>query len=281
LGYNSTVGRNFILGDVKMQRTINNGQRDETSRRKGFTLIELLVVIAIIAILAAILFPVFARARENARRASCQSNLKQIALGVFMYKQDYDEKMPRTRFSALLVTPTNPYGWADMVQPYLKSVQIFQCPSETNSANTSVGLNGSAPSVTAAGYSDYYMNAAVFNLSDAAFNAPAITILLGDGVSGNAYNNYDGCLNSYADQTGGGGVGSACTTAASYITNLISSTGVTAAGIHLDGANYAFADGHVKWLKGSIISGSVINGSTAIGNKLYPTTNGQATFDPS
>jgi prepilin-type N-terminal cleavage/methylation domain-containing protein len=60
--------------------------------KRGFTLIELLVVIAIIAILAAILFPVFARARENARRASCQSNLKQIALGVFMYNQDYDEK---------------------------------------------------------------------------------------------------------------------------------------------------------------------------------------------
>jgi len=246
---------------------------------RGFTLIELLVVIAIIAILASILFPVFARARENARRASCQSNLKQIALGVFMYTQDYDERMPRTRFSALLVTPTDPYGWADMMQPYLKSTQIFQCPSETNSVNTSVGLNGSAPSVTAAGYSDYFMNAAVYNQSDAAFVSPALTVLLGDSTSGNSYNNYDGCFSSYADQTGGGSVGATCTTAASYITNLISSTGITAAGRHLDGANYAFADGHVKWLKGSIISGTVINGSSAIGNRLYPTSNGKATFD--
>mgnify|MGYP001548207113 CR=1 FL=1 len=63
-------------------------------KRRAFTLIEMLVVVAIIAVLAAILFPVFARARENARRASCQSNLKQIALGIFMYAQDYDERMP-------------------------------------------------------------------------------------------------------------------------------------------------------------------------------------------
>jgi prepilin-type N-terminal cleavage/methylation domain-containing protein/prepilin-type processing-associated H-X9-DG protein len=263
--------------------TTNNTQRASRSGqfRSGFTLIELLVVIAIIAILASILFPVFARARENARRASCQSNLKQIALGVAMYIQDYDEKMPRTRFSALLVTPTNPYGWADMLQPYLKSTQIFQCPSETNSANTSVGLNGSAPSVTAPGYSDYFMNAVAFNQSDASFAAPSLTILLGDGVSGNSYNNYDGCLNSPADQTGGAAVGAACSTAESYITNLISSAGITAAGRHLDGANYAFVDGHVKWLKGSIISGTTINGSTAIGNSKYPTTNGKATFDQS
>jgi prepilin-type N-terminal cleavage/methylation domain-containing protein/prepilin-type processing-associated H-X9-DG protein len=242
--------------------------------RPGFTLIELLVVIAIIAILAAILFPVFARARENARRASCQSNLKQIALGVFQYTQDYDEMLPRNRVSATLVSPTNPYGWADMLQPYLKSTQIFQCPSETNSMGTSVGANGSAPSVTAAGYSDYYMNNAARQISVAVLDSPAITVLLGDGESGNGDNKYDGCLDSYADQTSGGTVGSACTAAQPYITDLVP------AGRHLDGANYAFADGHVKWLKGSIISGTVINGSSAIGNRLYKTNNGKATFSP-
>jgi len=253
--------------------------RRDAQFRRGFTLIELLVVIAIIAILASILFPVFARARENARRASCQSNLKQIALGVAMYIQDYDEKMPRTRFSATLVTPTNPYGWADMLQPYLKSTQIFQCPSETNSANTSVGLNGSAPSVTAPGYSDYFMNAAAFNQSDAAFASPSLTVLLGDSMSGNSYNNYDGCSFSYADQSYLA-TGSACATAQSYTTNETNLAGTDgSAGRHLDGANYAFADGHVKWLKGSIISGTIINGSTAIGNRLYPTSNGKATFD--
>jgi len=89
-----------------------NLQRTRLHRQRtgAFTLIELLVVIAIIAILAAILFPVFARARENARRASCQSNLKQIALGAFMYRQDYDEKLPTINVSDSGVTASNPYG---------------------------------------------------------------------------------------------------------------------------------------------------------------------------
>ena len=96
------------------------------SKRPAFTLIELLVVIAIIAILAAILFPVFARARENARRASCQSNLKQIMLGYMQYTQDYDEKVP-----SALCQGTNS-GWYNKMQPYLKSTQIFKCPSDSS-----------------------------------------------------------------------------------------------------------------------------------------------------
>ena len=108
---------------------INPAQTNTGLRTKsnGFTLIELLVVIAIIAILAAILFPAFARARENARRASCQSNLKQIALGFAQYTQDYDERFPQ-RYDP---TDADNFGWAKVLQPYLKSDQIFQCPSET------------------------------------------------------------------------------------------------------------------------------------------------------
>src|SRR6188474_243241 len=105
-------------------------------RGKGFTLIELLIVIAIIAILAAILFPVFARARENARRSSCQSNLKQIGLGFFQYTQDYDERFPLTSTTATVATGQNTtagdIGWAEILQPYIKSSQIFQCPSESS-----------------------------------------------------------------------------------------------------------------------------------------------------
>jgi prepilin-type N-terminal cleavage/methylation domain-containing protein/prepilin-type processing-associated H-X9-DG protein len=94
----------------------------------GFTLIELLVVIAIIAILAAILFPVFARARENARRASCQSNLKQIGLAVLQYTQDYDEMYPISRWDG--GGAGRRMSWVQSTQPYMKSTQIYKCPSD-------------------------------------------------------------------------------------------------------------------------------------------------------
>ncbi len=98
--------------------------------RRGFTLIELLVVIAIIAILAAILFPVFARAREKARQSSCLSNVKQLTLGALMYIQDYDERtMERTRWSA---TPAS-HPWT----PYVKNDQIWRCPSDSDTLSYS------------------------------------------------------------------------------------------------------------------------------------------------
>ena len=94
-------------------------------RVRGFTLIELLVVIAIIAILAAILFPVFARARENARKANCQSNLKQISMALLQYAQDYDECLP-----FLYQSVTSPRtGLIQITQPYIKSWQVHDCPS--------------------------------------------------------------------------------------------------------------------------------------------------------
>jgi prepilin-type N-terminal cleavage/methylation domain-containing protein/prepilin-type processing-associated H-X9-DG protein len=98
--------------------------------RRGFTLIELLVVIAIIAILAAILFPVFARAREKARETSCRSNLKQIGLALHMYASDYDGLLPIADDKPV----TNPilgFGLADVIQPYVKNRQVHRCPSDT------------------------------------------------------------------------------------------------------------------------------------------------------
>lgn len=91
--------------------------------RRGFTLIELLVVIAIIAILAAILFPVFARAREKARQASCSSNVKQIMLGVTMYAQDYDERTPAN--GDVLAGR----GYVEVLEPYIKNQNLWNCPS--------------------------------------------------------------------------------------------------------------------------------------------------------
>ena len=99
-------------------------------RALAFTLIELLVVIAIIAILAAILFPVFARARENARRTSCLSNMKQIGLGALQYSQDYDEKwMPWE--DAYTFPGGAPSSWDLTMQPYLKSTQVITCPNDS------------------------------------------------------------------------------------------------------------------------------------------------------
>ena len=121
-------------------RTQNAATRHPVKQR-GFTLIELLVVIAIIAILAAILFPVFARARENARRASCQSNVKQILLGVFQYTQDYDEKYPSTFTYNGGYTAT----WYTLTQPYLKSTQIFKCSSDSNTAAAAITTTFAPP----------------------------------------------------------------------------------------------------------------------------------------
>ncbi len=95
--------------------------------KRGFTLIELLVVIAIIAILAAILFPVFARAREKARQTSCLSNVKQLTLGVLMYAQDYDETMP---YAVIGVMGGQMDFVLDIVGPYTKNTQINRCPSD-------------------------------------------------------------------------------------------------------------------------------------------------------
>ena len=134
------------------------------SARRAFTLIELLVVIAVIALLAAILFPVFARARENARRSSCQSNLKQVGLGLLAYTQDYDELFvadwfgPDTNATEPAGTPGGRYKWMDAIYPYVKSEQVFSCPSHSFIAGFGPYVNFNRITAPTTKYGSYTIN---------------------------------------------------------------------------------------------------------------------------
>jgi prepilin-type N-terminal cleavage/methylation domain-containing protein/prepilin-type processing-associated H-X9-DG protein len=136
-------------------------------KRRGFTLIELLVVIAIIAILAAILFPVFARAREKARQSSCLSNVKQIGLGVLMYAQDYDETMPNERSR----NPSRSY--IQFVEPYVKNSQVFDCPSQEAKVRPPISYNDTR---------SYPFNELLFCRKLAKIERNSEKVMLGDGT---------------------------------------------------------------------------------------------------
>jgi prepilin-type N-terminal cleavage/methylation domain-containing protein/prepilin-type processing-associated H-X9-DG protein len=190
--------------------------------RRGFTLIELLVVIAIIAILAAILFPVFARAREKARQTSCLSNVKQLGLGVNMYAQDYDEILPCVQHRG----PQGFWGyWYDVIQPYVNNEQIVRCPSAKRS------YPGYGWNYRHAGYR-LDRNNQVF-LGDIEF--PAEMMIFGDSNPG-SYRHYLYCGVRWPD-----GIRDD--------TNKVATR-------HNEGANFAFADGHGKWRRTSGLFGS-------------------------
>lgn len=257
------------------QRNVTPQPRAFTLTTSGFTLIELLVVIAIIAILAAILFPVFAKAREKARQASCQSNLRQIALGIRQYVQDYDETYPLLRVNDTppAITADRPYGWADAIQPYLKSVQILQCPSE--------GERPTTINPTADGYSDYWYNRGILSgTSDAAFLQVSLTILNGDGGPGvataSARYNGDGCFFL-------GNAGSQTCKAQNIAPGLATNLGGGQVR-HAEGINLSFADGHVKWVKGvasgtsQAKSGVIYNSATGF-TSTVPSSGNNPTFN--
>ncbi len=256
-------------------------RRGSTLLSRGFTLIELLVVIAIIAILAAILFPVFQKVRENARRASCMSNEKQLGLAFVQYSQDGDEKYPNgtwIRFS----TEHEGVGWAGQLYPYVKSTGVYKCPDDSTSgaAATATTLATYPVSYSYNGISicrDNGLNSGGTGIGSAlsAFVSPAKTVVLYEttgvaaaitdsaetlpapynanpnkiqmSATGDGYENYD-----------------AYNRTNQYVTGFISpSFATTKPGLHTDGANYLLADGHVKWLRPSAVSyGATAKNST-------------------
>ena len=263
---------------------MNHSQRSQ----KGFTLIELLVVIAIIAILAAILFPVFQKVRENARRASCQSNMKQLGLAFIQYSQDSNEEnVPgsiTTQFSVPKYQNYGP-GWAGQIYQYVKSTGVYTCPDDPTKTTTPGFSTVSYiynTNLTGGGSTSLTNNAASNSGALAQLNAPASTVMLAECVIavGTAVGGAGTAQVTKADEgeaatpgiihsTAGSGIdlqyhkidsnaADGYKNAVNFATGELGGRGPGdvdgPTGRHTDGSNFLACDGHVKWLRGSAIS---------------------------
>jgi prepilin-type N-terminal cleavage/methylation domain-containing protein/prepilin-type processing-associated H-X9-DG protein len=221
--------------------------RRRSMTRRGFTLIELLVVIAIIAILAAILFPVFAKAREKARQSSCLNNMKQLTLGMLQYVQDYDERFMACRYpNGIDYIPSPITGsnvcptWCECIYPYVKNSQVYVCPSDSTARPSTFGTVGTnRGNVWSYGRNyGYFENtkATVNNsLTLAQFPQPAETIMLMETNNCNR----GGPRGVVFPADGGTSVDPAIY---AYSSAMITWR-------HNDGLNLSFFDGHCKWMK--------------------------------
>jgi len=232
----------------------------------GFTLIELLVVIAIIAILAAILFPVFAKAREKARQTTCLSNEKQLGLGFLQYNQDYDEYFP-TGFHQ----PGNYIGsgWAAQIYPYIKSPAVYQCPDDTTAPTVVAGVTLYPMSYALS----RYIGGIPINQFDAVANTFILDEVHGSPINmtdplekGSMYHSPMDFANASA-LTDQNGVSKCCANFAGggfdFATGQVSNSGAPGAGHsgdarHSEGANWLMADGHAKWLRGTSVCNAFV-----------------------
>jgi prepilin-type N-terminal cleavage/methylation domain-containing protein len=258
--------------------------------RKGFTLIELLVVIAIIAILAAILFPVFAKVREKARQTSCLSNEKQLGLGFAQYTQDNDETMPYDTSGGYY----DEQGWAGQIYPYVKSAGVFVCPDDPNKHTgyneISYGMNGNLMAADPSLIYETQPSKPGSVLSGQL--APASTVLLfetqdEDNVTlTNTVDNGsptgrgmvdDG--NSITQENGNNGQPLSGWNLAVYATGNIGGyqlTTIPAGSVHTNGANYLCADDHAKFELGNNVSGGYPAPKPTIA-QTDPSTNSHST----
>lgn len=209
-----------------------------SSGRRAFTLVELLVVIAIIAILAAILFPVFARARENARRSSCASNEKQLALGIAQYTTDYDERMP--------ILASTDVNWDVAVQPYVKTMEAFRCPSAPKPKAKALVPDNAYHSTYAIPGTDNGARTVMLDktgLPLAKIKETARTFMLVES----GYGRWDNPASLY--YTSGYGMLGVGLSEINLTTQDPEDTAYFLHDRHFGGSNVAFADGHVKWIK--------------------------------
>ena len=207
--------------------------------RRAFTLIELLVVIAIISILAAILFPVFAQARDRARATACLSNCRQLGLSYTLYAQDYDGLLPLINHSGALAS------WIEACQPYIKNRNIYRCPSD-GSANWTQPLAGA----TQTRLSSYFLNAWFAGTNqygtDGAVDKPASVIYLGESVENSTSDHFHPMCWGAADPDY-----PTCTAASFAWDTPKNETKELAIRRHWDGSNFVYVDGHAKWGKWS------------------------------
>ena len=226
------------------------------NKRNGFTLIELLVVIAIIAILAAILFPVFATAREKARQTTCASNMKELGVALIQYTQDYDDCLPCNQNNGLR-------GYAGKIYPYLKSIGVFQCPDDLSGGMISYGGNDNLGSLDMAGGGNNVpgliskINNTAITVFLSEIYCPTLTITPASIMTVDNPST-EGQDKLQPQDSAGNWVNDTGVTGGRTLTAtpLFSAGGwiLNTYGRHSGGANYVFADAHVKWLLPGVVS---------------------------